>query len=95
MFTVNYLAIHVGNSCNTFFCIIFLICCARGFTLILLLYTAAYLASYVTQKILLFELCSIQSFLYENRFVCGSCGTCLDCMLPGVQVTTGMGFFLH
>ena len=25
--------------------------------------------------------------------VCGSHGTCLDCMLPGVQVTTGLGFF--
>ena len=22
-------------------------------------------------------------------------GACLDCMLPGVQVSTGLGFFLH
>ena len=26
--------------------------------------------------------------------VCGSPGTCLDCMLPGVQVTAGLGCFL-
>ena len=26
---------------------------------------------------------------------CGSCGTCLNCMLPRVQITTGLGFFLH
>ena len=26
--------------------------------------------------------------------VCGSRGTCLDCTLLGVQVTTGLGFFL-
>ena len=26
--------------------------------------------------------------------VCGSHGACLDCMLPGVQVTAGLGFFL-
>ena len=27
--------------------------------------------------------------------MCGSCGACLDCMLPaGVQVTTALGFFL-
>ena len=29
------------------------------------------------------------------RLVCGSRGACLDCMLPGVQVTAGLGFFLH
>ena len=28
------------------------------------------------------------------RLVCGSHGACLDCMLPGVQVTAGLGFFL-
>ena len=28
-----------------------------------------------------------------SHLVCGSCGVCLDCALPGVQVTTGMGFF--
>ena len=27
--------------------------------------------------------------------VCGSYGMCLDCTLPGVQVATGLGFFLH
>ena len=27
------------------------------------------------------------------RLVCGSHGACLDCMLPGVQVTAGLGFF--
>ena len=27
--------------------------------------------------------------------VCGSCGVCLDCMLPGIEVTAGLGFFLH
>ena len=27
--------------------------------------------------------------------VCGSYGTCLDSTLFGVQVTTGLGFFLH
>ena len=26
--------------------------------------------------------------------VCGSCGACLDSMLSGVQITTGLGFFL-
>ena len=29
-----------------------------------------------------------------SRLVCGSHGTCLDCMLPGVPVTVGLGFFL-
>ena len=28
-----------------------------------------------------------------SELVCGSCGACLDCMLPGVQVTAGLGFF--
>ena len=28
------------------------------------------------------------------QLVCGSRGACLDSMLPGVQVTTGLGFFL-
>ena len=28
-----------------------------------------------------------------SRLVCGSCGVCLDCTLPGDQVTAGMGFF--
>ena len=28
------------------------------------------------------------------QLVCGSCGACLDCVLPGVQVTAGLGFFL-
>ena len=27
--------------------------------------------------------------------VCDSHGACLDCMLPGVEVTTGLGFFLR
>ena len=30
-----------------------------------------------------------------SRLVCGSCVACLDCTLPGVQVTAGLGFFLH
>ena len=30
-----------------------------------------------------------------SKLVCGSCGACLDCVLPGVEVTTGLGFFLH
>ena len=30
-----------------------------------------------------------------SRSVCGSCGVYLDCVLPGVQVTAGLGFFLH
>ena len=28
-----------------------------------------------------------------RRLACGSRGTCLDCMLPGIQVTAGLGFF--
>ena len=28
-----------------------------------------------------------------SQLVCGSCGTCLDSTLLGVQVTTGLGFF--
>ena len=28
------------------------------------------------------------------QLVCGSHGACLDCMLPGVEVTAGLGFFL-
>ena len=27
--------------------------------------------------------------------VCDSHGACLDYMLPGVQVTAGLGFYLH
>ena len=30
-----------------------------------------------------------------TQLVYGSCGACLDSMLPGVQVTAGLGFFLH
>ena len=29
------------------------------------------------------------------QLVCGSHGACLDSMLPGVQVTAGLGFFLR
>ena len=29
------------------------------------------------------------------QFVCDSSGTCLEYMLPGVQVTAGLGFFLR
>ena len=29
------------------------------------------------------------------RLVCGSHGACLDSMLPGVQVTVRLGFFLY
>ena len=28
-----------------------------------------------------------------SQLVCGSCGACLDCTLPGVQVTAGLGLF--
>ena len=28
-----------------------------------------------------------------SRLVCGSRDACLDCVLPGVQVTFGLGFF--
>ena len=27
-----------------------------------------------------------------SNLVCSSHGACLDCMLPGAQVTTGLGF---
>ena len=30
-----------------------------------------------------------------SKLVCASRGACLDSMLLGVQVTTGLGFFLH
>ena len=29
-----------------------------------------------------------------SRLVCGSSGACLHCMLPGVEVSAGLGFFL-
>ena len=29
------------------------------------------------------------------QLVCGSHGACLDCMLPGVQIASRLGFFLH
>ena len=29
-----------------------------------------------------------------SQFVCSSCGACLECVLPGVQVTTGLRFLL-
>ena len=29
-----------------------------------------------------------------SQLVCASHGACLDCVLPGVQVTAGLGFFL-
>ena len=29
------------------------------------------------------------------QLVCGSCGACLNSMLPRVQFTAGLGFFLH
>ena len=29
----------------------------------------------------------------SSRLVCGSHDTCLDCMLPGLEVTAGLGFF--
>ena len=32
---------------------------------------------------------------YLHGQVCGSHGACLDSMLPGVQVTAGLGFFLR
>ena len=32
--------------------------------------------------------------MQKKILVCGSHGACLDCMLPGVQVTAGLGFFL-
>ena len=33
--------------------------------------------------------------IMPSQLVCGSVGTCLGCMLPGVQVTAGLGFFLR
>ena len=30
-----------------------------------------------------------------SQFVCGSSGACLEYVLPGVQVTAGLGFFLR
>ena len=33
--------------------------------------------------------------IISSLLVYGSHGTCLDCMLPGVQVITGLGSFLH
>ena len=30
-----------------------------------------------------------------SQLVCGYHGACLDCMLLGVQVTDGLGFFLR
>ena len=32
---------------------------------------------------------------FPFRLVCGFRGACLDCMLPGIQVTAGLGFFLY
>ena len=40
----------------------------------------------------------LKSYCYRGKFhpvgVCCRGSTCLDCMLPGVQVTAGLGFFL-
>ena len=30
-----------------------------------------------------------------SRLVCGFCAMCLDCTLPEVEVTAGLGFFLR
>ena len=36
-----------------------------------------------------------KGFPSVRLLVCGSCGVCLDCTLPEVRVTAGLGFFLH
>ena len=43
------------------------------------------------KKSLIFKYGRMQKKI-PSRLVCGSHGTCLDCMLPGVQVTTGLEF---
>ena len=44
------------------------------------------------EKSLMFKYDSIQKV--SSRLVRHSHGACLDCMLPGVQVTAGLRFFL-
>ena len=42
----------------------------------------------------MFKYGEIQQIM-PSQLLCSSHGTCLDCMLPGVQVTVGLGFFLR
>ena len=49
--------------------------------------------SVMTMKSLMFEYGRMQKKI-PPRLVCGSRGTCLVNMLPGIQVTTGQGFFV-
>ena len=44
------------------------------------------------KKSLIFKYGRIQKRI-PPQLVCGFHGACLDCMLPGVQVTAGLGFF--
>ena len=44
------------------------------------------------KKSLMLKYCRMQRMI-SSRLLCGSQGACLDCMLPGVQVNTGLGFF--
>ena len=44
------------------------------------------------EKSLMFKYGRMQKKI-SSRLVCGSHGVCLDCKLPGVQVTAGLGFF--
>ena len=46
------------------------------------------------KKSLIFKYCRMQKEI-SSWLVCGSHGAYLDCMLLGVQVTTGLGFYLH
>ena len=48
----------------------------------------------IHKKSLMFKYGRMQKKI-PSRLVCGSSGACLDCMLPGVQGTTGIGYFLH
>ena len=45
--------------------------------------------------VLMFKFCRMKKRIPCRLVVgCGSCGMCLYCTLPGVQVTAGLGFFL-
>ena len=47
---------------------------------------------YTTEKSLMIKYSRMQKEI-SSRLVSGSCGACLDCTLPGVQVTAALGFF--
>ena len=46
----------------------------------------------IVSKPLMFKYGKMQKVI-PSQLVCGSCGMCLDCTLPGVQVTAGLGLF--